>query len=122
MSSSISNEIKTELSVLKKDMNECLTTELHYILQPEYRNKNKARKMLDTILKLVGPVEHVLEDPDSVHDTAIDDALKLQMVVLQQLEKDYPEPDNHAALQQAEQHLKAVYSMIKKIRTEITSH
>lgn len=122
MSSSISDEVKTELTVLQKDMNDYIGTELHFILQPEYRNKNKARKMLDTILKLVGPVEHVLEEPDSIHDTSIDDALKLQLVVLQQLVKDYPQPENQTALQEAEAHLKAVYAMIKKLRSEISAN
>jgi len=119
MSSSPNNQIQAELASLKKDMNDYLSTELHFILQPDYRNKNKARQLLDTLLKLVGPVEHVLEQPEFVHDTLLDDGMREQKSVIDQLLKDYPQPDNHAAFEEANAHLKSVFTVIKQLREDV---
>jgi hypothetical protein len=119
MSSENSPQVQTELDSLKKDLNEYLTTELHFILQPDYRKKNKARQLLDTLLKLVGPIEHVLEKPELVHDTLLDDGLQQQKSLMAQLAKDYPQPDNHAAFEDAQTHLKTIYALIKQLRQDV---
>lgn len=113
------SQIKNELALLHKEMNACLSTELHYILQPEYRTKNKARQLIDTINTLVVPISQVLIDPSHVHETELDDAMKQQVAVIDQLKKDYPQADNQTALEEAATHLKATYQMIKKLREEV---
>lgn len=112
-------QIKNELGLLRKELNACLSTQLHYILQPEYRLKNKARQLVDAINTLVIPVSKLLKDPQLVHDPVLDDALKSQMAVIEQLKKDYPDPENQTALDEAGTHLKAVYQVIKKLREEV---
>jgi hypothetical protein len=119
MSTPNSPQIQSELDALKKDMNEYLTTELHFILQPEYRSKNKARQLLDTLLKLVGPVEHVLEKPQYVHDTLLDDGLKVQKDVMEQLKKDFTAADDQQALGESVTHLNKVVELIKHLRQEV---
>lgn len=115
-------QVRSELNTLRKDMNDYLSTELHYILQESYRHKNKARKLIETLIKLVGPVEMIFHDPEFVHDTLLDDGLAEQKLLIAQLEKDFPADDDHKAFLEAESHLKAVYAVIKQLRHDVPTH
>jgi hypothetical protein len=106
---------------LYKEVEAYCGTELHYILQPQYRTHTKALELYAALIALAIPVEHVKNDPQAINDTALDDALNRQKAVLDTLVKDYPDPKDQQALKEASAHLHAAVETIRTLRHDLPS-
>lgn len=111
--------IPNDQQALKSAVNQFARSPLQFILQPKYRDLNKAQKMFYTLGALVQEVKKVMKDPKEVHEEALLQAFKNQKSVLGTLAKDFPQPDNLRAIKKAEQHLTEAFNIMKKLRKDV---
>jgi anion-transporting ArsA/GET3 family ATPase len=109
----------SSLSDLKNAFNQYAATPLHYILQPQYRSLNKAQRCYDGLTALAQQIHEIERNPQHAHDASIAPAFKEQREILDLLMRDYPQPENITALQEANEHLKHAFDCVKKIRQEV---